>query len=282
MAQIVADRLCLPLVPTQRAVCPGARRIHLRSWTLLPTVYFYWTVSSFAVRQCLHHALAGQLLHCRLRSVTVREVQEDVFFDAVLLNLANRPDVYDIEVAPAGHWRASRGEPWRSVLDAPVARVTAQAEAWGRGRGSGCDQQPTGSGSACEGLWRGTDGGAVKREASTSPRAHGEMLPLTGAAQVIDLCDSEDSGPAAAGAAASAPAGSGAASDVCGTVAGSAGANSGEAAGTALKRCKMSQSAAAADRTASPAGLQGRRAVAGDGAMGGTPRPFGESYHTTS
>ena len=66
---------------------------------------------------------------CRLRSITVREVARDPYFDAVLAALVHFPDVTDVHISPSGAWRASDADAWASVHDAPAARAAAPVAA---------------------------------------------------------------------------------------------------------------------------------------------------------
>lgn len=56
---------------------------------------------------------------CRLQNVLVTEVMPDVFVNAVLYALRERPDITDVILGRDGQWRVSESEPWQDIRRAP-------------------------------------------------------------------------------------------------------------------------------------------------------------------
>ena len=125
--------------------------------------------------------------------MTIRQVQSDVFFDAVLTALAARPEVTSVELAADGRWRAGAAEAWHTVTPEAVAAADRAAL-------------------------------AAKAERSAAPAAATSPVkpppppppPQAAAQNVVDLLDSDsDDGGAAAPAAAAAPVGAVVHEEVC-------------------------------------------------------------------
>jgi hypothetical protein len=59
-------------------------------------------------------------LPCRLRDITIRQIQEDSYFNAVLASPELQPDVSKVEIGLDGRWRASASDAWHCVLQDPA------------------------------------------------------------------------------------------------------------------------------------------------------------------